>query len=122
MGRLLSHHHCQYYLWFVVLIQLFFVYGCTSTPADSFLKESAIYSCYGGGRYGDYVLREYGKDTIKLEKFKVTEKYDKKISDEDYTIYKYAISVHDTKTQLTDNLSCSAAVIKRGSKWYYRLP
>jgi hypothetical protein len=101
---------------------MFFVYGCTSTPADSFLKESAIYSCYGGGSYGDYVLSEYSKDTIKLEKFKVTEKYDKKISDENYTVYKYDISVYDTKTKLTDNLSCSAAVIKRGSKWYYRLP
>lgn len=68
------------------------------------------------------MLNEYDKNTVRLEKFKVTEKYDKKIDDENYTIYKYLISVHDTKTQLTDNLSCSAAVIKRGPKWYYRLP
>lgn len=122
MSHLSSHHHCQYYLWIVVMIQLFLIHGCTSTPADSFLKESAIYSCYGGGSYGDYVLNEYNKDTVKLENFKVTEKYDKKISDENYTIYKYDIRVHDTKTRLTDNLSCSAAIIKRGSKWYYRLP
>ena len=120
--RVILPGQCRSLLLVVLIVQSFLLCSCASTPSESFLKEAAIYSCYGGGSYADTVLNEYDKNTVRLEKFKVTEKYDKKIDDENYTIYKYLISVHDTKTQLTDNLSCSAAVIKRGPKWYYRLP
>ncbi len=122
MWRVIFYSKRRFFLLVVLIIQSFLLCGCASSPSESFLKESAIYSCYGGGSYGETVLGEYDKNTVTLEKFKVTEKYNKKIDDETYTIYNYSITVHDKKTRLTDNLACSAAVIKRGSKWYYRLP
>ncbi len=122
MKRMIFHIKSRSFLLVVLIIQAFLLCSCASNPSESFLKESAIYSCYGGGSYADTVLGEYNKNTVILEKFQVTERVDKKIDDENYTIYRYVIRVHDTKTQLTDNLSCSVAVIKRGSEWYYRLP
>ncbi len=122
MKRMIFYSKGRSFLLVVLIMQSFLLCSCASNPSESFLKESAIYSCYGGGSYADTVLNEYHKNTVTLEKFKVTEKVDKKIDDENYTIYTFLITVHDTKTRLTDNLSCSAAVIKRGSQWYYRLP
>jgi hypothetical protein len=120
-SNILKSYKYKLFLFIFLLFQLLFIFGCSQIPSDDFLKEAAIYSCFGGGSYGDYLLSEYNKNTIKLEKFKIKEKYKKKIDDENYTIYKFEISVNDNKTELTEHLSCSTAIIKRGFNWYYRL-
>ena len=111
-GRLIKSRKLRLFLLPVLLIQIACISGCGSSPSDEVIKEAASWSSG---------LQQIAKESnLTFKEFKVTNKYEKKIHDENVYVYEYEGIWHQTDGKGSDQpMSGTVGIIKRGEKWYF---
>ena len=101
---------------FIVLFLLFsltLIYGCSSKPSEDTIKSIIIALIESGA--APY------ESNLKIENFKITNSFYKKINDEKYYCIEanFTMSFDSFKTKRTAEISQARfSFIKRGKEWY----